>query len=1034
MQQTQLARALAADAGGFLFGGYVSGSGTFDMAIGRFTADGVYDTSFDTSGWNSVDFQASSSDSLLDIQTDSAGRIVGLVQSGSTRRLVRYDEDGQSLDANFDSDGVIELDARNYDRMKIHTDDAILVSEGRTVVRYLPDGVQDTSFGDNGRLDNTDFVSAWDVDSDGTIYLIAGIWNGTDTDVRIRRYAPDGTLEATFADIDLGGQENITTAFLDENDGLFIAGNAIPTGANFTASKWMVFRMKDIGSNGTLDSSFGTNGAAYVEFPNGNAGVLDAGLDSQGRIVISGYGRNANNQSESAVARFNSNGILDGTFGTAGIAQPPAVGVYPNALLVDDRDRILLSSQGGGNVVRLNSNGDVDTSFDDYDSPADGILWNIGPSLIVRIVNQGNGRLLFGGQTFGSLTQNDLMITRYVTEEDNLPPVAQDDHDNASFTTDQDSPFTTGSVLSNDSDPDGDSITVVSYDANDTLGIVTSNANGTFNYDPNGQFDSLPAGEFASDTFAYTITDGNGEFDSADVTVSVIGRNDNPYANDDDASLFEDTISVAVDLTSNDTDVDIGDDVQIESVDISGTLGTVVLNPDGDSISYSPNEQFDYLSANDVATDSFTYTITDGNGGTATATVTLSIHGKNSAPNANDDLLDVSEDGPSVNLNLTANDSDPDLTDSLTIEYVETTFTLGTVTLNPDGVSINYDPNGQFEWLAVGESTSGVLTYTATDGNGLYDTATVTININGQNDNPTVTQLVSSNDDLNNGSPDGNVLIEGMFQDLDLTDMHSVTVDWGDGSAIETIAAADINQADDWFAAEHDYATGGIFTITVTIDDFEGGVGTATTTAVVQGGMNFMDGTLYVVGTDGRDHINLSLDANGQLNIDAQFNQGAGPNLTQTYSLSSLERIVAYLMGGDDHFNGEAGGAITISQTVFGGFGNDHIHGGSGSDFLNGGEGNDNIFGRDGNDVLIGAQGSDNIKGGDHDDLLIAGATANQDDLAAVDAALASWLNGDVAAALLGLGTITDDDAGDDLKGQKGQDYLFGGQGDKVKD
>ena len=70
-----------------------------------------------------------------------------------------------------------------------------------------------------------------------------------------------------------------------------------------------------------------------------------------------------------------------------------------------------------------------------------------------------------------------------------------------------------------------------------------------------------------------------------------------------------------------------------------------------------------------------------------------------------------------------ANDSDPDTSDVLTVSSVDTSGTLGTSPGTPDG-SFTYDPNGQFESLAVGETATDSFTYTVSDGNGGTDTAT----------------------------------------------------------------------------------------------------------------------------------------------------------------------------------------------------------------------------------------------------------------------------------------------------------------------
>ena len=63
--------------------------------------------------------------------------------------------------------------------------------------------------------------------------------------------------------------------------------------------------------------------------------------------------------------------------------------------------------------------------------------------------------------------------------------------------------------------------------------MVTNNGNGTFDYNPNGAFDSLAVGASTTDTFLYTITDGNGGTSNAAVTITITGVNDDPTAVND---------------------------------------------------------------------------------------------------------------------------------------------------------------------------------------------------------------------------------------------------------------------------------------------------------------------------------------------------------------------------------------------------------------------------------------------------------------------------------------------------------------------
>ena len=103
------------------------------------------------------------------------------------------------------------------------------------------------------------------------------------------------------------------------------------------------------------------------------------------------------------------------------------------------------------------------------------------------------------------------------------------------------------------------------------------------------------------------------------------------------------------------------------------------------------------------------YTVSDGNGGTDTATVTITVNGVNDAPVAVADTAITDEDNAVVidGAVLLANDSDID-GDTLSIASIDTTNTTGTVVDNGDG-TFTYDPNGQFESLAVGESATGYV-------------------------------------------------------------------------------------------------------------------------------------------------------------------------------------------------------------------------------------------------------------------------------------------------------------------------------------
>ncbi|MCI0731835.1 MAG: tandem-95 repeat protein, partial [Chloroflexi bacterium] len=283
----------------------------------------------------------------------------------------------------------------------------------------------------------------------------------------------------------------------------------------------------------------------------------------------------------------------------------------------------------------------------------------------------------------------------------NTAPIAVDD----SATTAEDMAATID-VLANDTDGDGDPLTIesVTQPAN---GSVLNNGDDV-TYTPNANF-------YGTDSFTYTINDGNGETATATVTVTVTPVNDSPVAVNDSATTAEDT-AVAIDVLANDSDEE-GDTLVVDSVTQPGN-GTAAINPDN-TITYTPDENFN-------GADSFTYTAGDGNGGSATATVAVAVSPVNDDPLAVDDAATTPEDTP-VTVDVLANDSDVD-GDVLAVASI-TQPANGTAVLNLDD-TITYTPTATY-------NGPDSLTYTISDGNGGTATATLSIVVTAINNNPT---------------------------------------------------------------------------------------------------------------------------------------------------------------------------------------------------------------------------------------------------------------------------------------------------------
>ena len=86
-----------------------------------------------------------------------------------------------------------------------------------------------------------------------------------------------------------------------------------------------------------------------------------------------------------------------------------------------------------------------------------------------------------------------------------------------------------------------------------------------------------------------------------------------------------------------------------------------------------------------------------------------------------------------IAIDVLANDTDLDLSDSHTVSAVDTTGTNGTVLITNAGADVSYDPGSAYDYLAVGETATDTFSYTIDDGHGDTDTATVTVTITGTN-------------------------------------------------------------------------------------------------------------------------------------------------------------------------------------------------------------------------------------------------------------------------------------------------------------
>ncbi len=306
----------------------------------------------------------------------------------------------------------------------------------------------------------------------------------------------------------------------------------------------------------------------------------------------------------------------------------------------------------------------------------------------------------------------------------NVAPVAEPD----SYTTAEDTRLVGTTVLANDTDAEGNPLTAALV-AQAEHGIVVMNADGTFTYTPNPNYNG-------PDSFTYQANDGTADSNIATVSINVTPVNDPPVAANDRFGTGQNLVlNNGTSVLANDTDVD-GNTLTARLVG-PAQHGLVALNADG-TFTYTPTKGYH-------GTDSFTYQANDGSANSNTATVTIDV---NASPVGTKEQYGVIQSGTlsvSAANGVLANDTDVDST-SLTAVLLRTALH-GSLTLNPDG-SFIYVPNP-------GYSGADSYTYQPSDGITLGDRVLVSLFIDPLPHQGIEPTILSSFTDFNNGSAGG---------------------------------------------------------------------------------------------------------------------------------------------------------------------------------------------------------------------------------------------------------------------------------------
>jgi uncharacterized delta-60 repeat protein len=368
------ASSVAATRGGKLVAVGLAGLGGSNpsFALVRYNHDGSLDSTFGGDGRVTTNFTGEA-DAASAVVVQCDGKIVAAGGAGfsdtdfdTVMAVARYDIDG-SLDTSFGGDGRVTTDLTStYDQanaIALQDDGKIVVAgyadaAGSTpkfgLVRYKTDGSLDRSFGSRGKvLTSVGYGAAAfgvAVQRDGKIVVSGETLIGeSDTAFALVRYKSDGSLDKTF-----GGNGKVTTNFTsgaDANNAVAIqADGEIVASGGANAGPHSVFALARYDTDGTLDPSFGRHGKVTTAFTR-HGDFAEEGLCIQpdGKIVAAGVAGAEGVNPTFAIARYDADGSLDASFGGDGRVSTDITGRSDDAigLVVEADGRIVAAGNAG---------------------------------------------------------------------------------------------------------------------------------------------------------------------------------------------------------------------------------------------------------------------------------------------------------------------------------------------------------------------------------------------------------------------------------------------------------------------------------------------------------------------------------------------------------------------------------------------------------------------------------------------------------------------------------------------------------------
>ncbi len=287
--------------------------------------------------------------------------------------------------------------------------------------RFRPDGALDRTFGNDGTaLSSMAFAQLWSTavirDGDRILQVVANDDATNSNRLYVFAYTSEGRPDPSYgnggvAAIDAVAQ-NVDAAAVLQGGRLLIAGRG--SASVGTGTRPMLVRLT---SSGALDATFGNNGIAFYDVPQGQIGSFKrVALQADGKIVAAGESFLPGAETNLLIARFGANGALDAGFGSGGFRTVDLLGNdFDAGLAIESNGRIVVGASacegsGGDNgycfaaAVRLLGNGALDPAFGEGGATVHPVVpLDIDPTwgnLVLGVTVDAQGGLMFGGQNY----------------------------------------------------------------------------------------------------------------------------------------------------------------------------------------------------------------------------------------------------------------------------------------------------------------------------------------------------------------------------------------------------------------------------------------------------------------------------------------------------------------------------------------------------------------------------------------------------------------------------------------------------------